>query len=70
MKKFVHHRVSTLSSTRGKAGFTLVEMLIVAAIVLIVTAMALPVFRTAINEYKLRTATVDLTSLLQRARMQ
>ncbi|HET7208877.1 MAG TPA: prepilin-type N-terminal cleavage/methylation domain-containing protein [Terriglobales bacterium] len=52
------------------AGFSLLELVIVAAVMLIVSAIALPVFRTAINQYKLRTATVDVTSMVQRARMQ
>ena len=55
---------------RAEAGFTVVEMLIVAAVILITTALAAPLLANAIAGYKLRTAAMDLDTLMQRARIQ
>ena len=54
---------------RSGAGFSLLELLIVTGAIAIATAMAVPVLTTARNAYQLRNATVDLASLLQRARI-
>ena len=53
---------------RSQSGFTLVELLIVVAIGMIVAAMTMPLFNTAVNQYRLRASAVDLDGLLQRAR--
>ena len=53
---------------RSQSGFTIVELLIVVAIGLIVAAMTMPLFNTAVNQYRLRASAVDLDGLLQRAR--
>lgn len=50
-------------------GFSLLELVIVAGVIAVATAMAVPVIVTARNTYQLRTATVDLASLMQKARI-
>jgi len=52
-----------------RAGFSLLELVIVGAILLITTAMAVPIFQNVRRTYQLRGAVVDLASLLQRSRM-
>jgi type IV fimbrial biogenesis protein FimT len=53
---------------RSQSGFTLPELLIVVAIGMIAAAMTIPLFSTAVNQYRLRASAVDLDGLLQRAR--
>jgi prepilin-type N-terminal cleavage/methylation domain-containing protein len=53
---------------RSRSGFTLPELLIVVAIGMIAAAMTIPLFSTAVNQYRLRASAVDLDGLLQRAR--
>ena len=56
------------ANLRSQSGFTLLELLIVVAIGMIAAAMTMPLFNTAVNQYRLRTSAVDLDGLLQRAR--
>jgi len=49
-------------------GFSLLELIIVVSVMTIATAIAVPVLVNARRGYQLRTATVDLASLLQRSR--
>jgi Tfp pilus assembly protein FimT len=51
-------------------GFSILEILTVLAIAMIVTAMSGMMMMNLRNQYRLRTSTVDLSTLLQRARMQ
>lgn len=53
---------------RSHSGFTLLELMIVVAIGMIAAAMTIPLFSTAVNQYRLRASAVDLDGLLQRAR--
>lgn len=53
---------------RSQSGFTLTELLVVVVIGMITAAMAMPLFSTAVGQYRLRTSAVDLDGLLQRAR--
>jgi prepilin-type N-terminal cleavage/methylation domain-containing protein len=53
---------------RSQSGFTLTELLVVVVIGMITAAMAVPLFSTAVSQYRLRTSAVDLDGLLQRAR--
>jgi type IV pilus assembly protein PilA len=55
---------------RFKAGFSMVELVIVIAIVLIVAAIAVPNMLNFIHAAKLRGAGSDLSSLLQTARIR
>jgi prepilin-type N-terminal cleavage/methylation domain-containing protein len=50
------------------AGFSLLELLIVVAVMVVASAMAIPVLTNARRGYQLRTATVNLAALLQRSR--
>ena len=52
-----------------RAGFSLIELLVVVAASLVAMAMAVPVFQNARRGYQLRAAVVDLAGLLQRSRM-
>jgi prepilin-type N-terminal cleavage/methylation domain-containing protein len=65
-------RTTTLSrrsaKLRSRSGFSLPELLIVVAIGMIAAVMTMPLFSTAVNQYRLRTSAVDLDGLLQRAR--
>lgn len=54
---------------RSAKGFSLLELLIVTGAMAVATAMAVPVLLSARRAYQLRTATVDLASFLQRARI-
>ena len=54
--------------SRSQSGFSLIELLIVLAIMLIASAMAVPLIITSVSQYRLRTSVVDLNGLLQRAR--
>jgi Tfp pilus assembly protein FimT len=55
---------------KGERGFSLVEVVVVAALGIIVTAMAVPMIMTSVNNYRLRSSVVDLNTLLQQARIQ
>jgi len=52
------------------AGFTLVELMCVIAILAIVTAIGIPSFNAMIKEYRIVTATNDLSAILQYARAE
>ncbi|HEX4545004.1 MAG TPA: prepilin-type N-terminal cleavage/methylation domain-containing protein [Candidatus Acidoferrum sp.] len=56
-------------SYKRARGFTMVEIVIVVAIVLIVTAIAIPSITTAIYNIRLRSAASDLAGLMQQARI-
>ncbi len=50
-------------------GFSVLELLVVASVVAIASAMAAPVLLSARRGYQLRSATTDLASFFQRARL-
>ena len=56
------------SKSRSQSGFSLIELLIVLAIMLIASAMTVPLIMTSVSQYRLRTSAVDLNGLVQRAR--
>jgi len=63
---------SAFSSKRessAQQGFSLIEILAVAAILITVTAFALPSMMQAVYGFKLRTSAGDLSGLMQQARM-
>jgi prepilin-type N-terminal cleavage/methylation domain-containing protein len=62
------HLLRRSARLRSQSGFTLLELLIVVAIGMIAAAMTMPLFNTAVSQYRLRTSAVDLDGLLQRAR--
>ena len=55
---------------RKQSGFTLVELIIVIAMVAVITAFALPNFLTWLPNYRLRSATHDLFSNFQKAKLE
>jgi len=53
-----------------KAGFTVIELLVVLAIVAIVTTVAVPGFQGAVDSYRVRRATEDLIATIYLARTE
>jgi prepilin-type N-terminal cleavage/methylation domain-containing protein len=54
----------------SRRGFTLLELIVVMAIIMVIAAMATPSLINAVNAYKLRTAAGNLAGIIQRTRMQ
>lgn len=52
------------------SGFTLVEMLIVIAVILILSAVAIPAYISWLPRYRLNSAADDLLSVLQQAKLR
>lgn len=69
--RFRHSR-STVASLQVKSskGFTLIEMLIVLAILVIATAIAVPMLNNVMNTYRLRAAVSSVTGAIQSSRFQ
>ncbi len=59
-----------MSLKNKNAGFSLVEMVVVAAVILTVIAVSLPIFKQTIDGYRLDASGRSVTSLLQQARIQ
>src|SRR5438046_2759481 len=55
---------------RLQFGFSLLEMLLVVAIMLVITAIAIPLVSNAVDQVRLSQSATDYANLLQRARMQ
>lgn len=55
---------------RAEAGFTLIELIIVAVILVIISVIAIPAIEATINNYRLNEAGHSIASLLQQARLQ
>jgi Tfp pilus assembly protein FimT len=54
---------------KGESGFTIVELIFVAAIILVVAAMAVPSIPVIMNNYRLTSSGHAVASLVQQARM-
>ncbi len=57
-------------SAARKRGFTLVELMIVVAIMMVVTAIAMPSIITSVSSYRLRSSASGLAGAFQKTRMQ
>jgi prepilin-type N-terminal cleavage/methylation domain-containing protein len=55
---------------KNRRGFTLLELLIVIAVIAVLGALTVPRMMTAVNDISLRYVASDLSGLLQSARMQ
>jgi Tfp pilus assembly protein FimT len=53
---------------KGRHGFSLIELVVVGAIGMIVSAMTIPLVINSVRQYRLRTAGTDYANLLQQAR--
>jgi prepilin-type N-terminal cleavage/methylation domain-containing protein len=63
--------MSALKSARkNDRGFSLLEMVIVVAIIMIMAAITIPIMASTISNIKLHYAAVDFSGLLQKARME
>ena len=62
--------MKTSANKRKAQGFTLIEVLIVIAIMLVVAAMALPNVMKGLDDIKLRSSMRDVIGILQQARQQ
>jgi len=67
---FRHHRVPPAEQPRKSWGFTLVEMMVVVAIGIVVTAIAVPTVSSVMNTYRLRAAVSSVTGAIQSTRYQ
>lgn len=56
-------------ATRRSAGFSLIELIVVIAIILVVSAMAVPQVLTQLDTYSLRSTTSAVVGAMQSARM-
>ncbi|HJX83567.1 MAG TPA: prepilin-type N-terminal cleavage/methylation domain-containing protein [Candidatus Angelobacter sp.] len=63
----MNHKVAIL---RRQRGFTIIEMVIVVAIVLIVTATAIPVVYSSIKYYQLQATVASVTGVIRSTRFQ
>jgi len=63
-------RQTKKNRSRRQEGFSLIEMVIVMAIILILSAVAIPMVTAAVNAYRLRSATNAVTGLIKTTRFQ
>jgi type IV fimbrial biogenesis protein FimT len=54
---------------RTESGFTLFELVVTVAVIAVMSAMAIPMFKNLINDHKLRNSVLDLFVVLQHARL-
>ncbi len=60
----------TEMTKKTQSGFSMLELIIVVTIIVLVTAMAIPLVMNSTNNYRLRTAGTEYANLLQTARMK
>jgi len=60
----------TIHKRSGDGGFSLLELIIVIAVILILAAMTVPKIMTEVDVVRVRYSATDLSGVLQRARME
>jgi prepilin-type N-terminal cleavage/methylation domain-containing protein len=61
-------RCTHIDRKHRERGFSLIELMVVLVIALVLSAMAAPQVLNAVNQFKLRNATVELSGIIQQAR--
>ena len=61
---------SATGDPHSKAGFSLIELLVVVAVMLVVAALAAPTLTTTIDSFRMRGTLSSIANLAQRARTQ
>jgi prepilin-type N-terminal cleavage/methylation domain-containing protein len=69
-KAKVHMHKSLKSRQRGSEGFSLLEMLVVVAIILIISAMAIPNVVNSLGNVRMRSTGTEIASPFEQARME
>lgn len=59
-----------ISHRRNRAGFSLLELIIVVGVIFIAAALAVPTLMTQVNAIRIQYSARDVSGLLQRARME
>lgn len=61
---------STTGRLRSKAGFSLIELLVVVAVMLVVAALAAPTLMTTLDSFRMRGSLSSIANMAQRCRTQ
>ena len=63
-------RVDLRATARPNSGFSLIELLVVMAVMLVVAAFAIPTMTSSMDAYRMRGSLTSISGLIQRARIQ
>jgi type IV fimbrial biogenesis protein FimT len=65
-----HRTMAHRTAPKGREGFSLIEMMIVVAVLMILAAVFSPLISNAVSGIKLRYSATDLSGLIQKARIE
>ena len=66
----LQHRFASRKKRRADSGFSLIELMVTAAIITIIVVIAIPSFSNWLPNYRLNSAARDLVSSLRKAKME